>query len=270
MDAMCHETNDVSRTAKSCGPGAPMQVLSRDDAPHLADDGDNKARSHRGSRISRNTIAQGRPDVTARPVVLPRVFLLHADHGCQPAPGLTCALCFEEGRIDGKTRADRVARMRTHIPSLVIPAHAGIQYAAAFSAQAQPPLEYWIARSSRAEGAGHNAPSPDDASHRRENHEAMIMRKRNALIRSTTGGTRADEPDHHSSVNRFEFSVDWQQEAAAVISLPAIVLISLREFPDQAALSSGTPWPSRRCLAAAERRIRRRCAGAGDRLKRSQ
>jgi hypothetical protein len=141
------------------------------------------------------------------------------------------------------------------------------------SIQAQPPLEYWIARSSgrrRAERAGHNAPSPDDASHRRENHEAMTMRKRNALIRSTTGGTRADEPDHHSSVNRFEFSADWQQEAAVTFSLPAIVLISLREFPEQAALSSGTPWPSRRCLAAAESRIRRRCAGAGDRLKRSQ
>ena len=34
------------------------------------------------------------------PVVLPRAFLLHADHGCQPAPGLPCALCFDEGGFD--------------------------------------------------------------------------------------------------------------------------------------------------------------------------
>ena len=27
MDAACHATNDMTRTAKSCGPGAPMQAL---------------------------------------------------------------------------------------------------------------------------------------------------------------------------------------------------------------------------------------------------
>jgi len=27
MDAVCQTTNDVTRTAKSCGPGAPMQAL---------------------------------------------------------------------------------------------------------------------------------------------------------------------------------------------------------------------------------------------------
>jgi len=37
--------------------------------------------------------------ISAEPVVLPRAFLLHADHGCQPAPGLPCALCFEEGHV---------------------------------------------------------------------------------------------------------------------------------------------------------------------------
>jgi hypothetical protein len=30
---------------------------------------------------------------SAEPVVLPRAFLLHADRGRQPAPGLPCALC---------------------------------------------------------------------------------------------------------------------------------------------------------------------------------
>src|SRR5215471_11753574 len=32
------------------------------------------------------------PAAPAEPVVLPRAFLLHADNGCQPAPGLPCAL----------------------------------------------------------------------------------------------------------------------------------------------------------------------------------
>src|SRR5215475_16065790 len=63
-----------------------------DDASHHADDGGKKARSPRRPRISRKTIAQGRPVAPAEPVVLPRAFLLHADHGCQPAPGLPCAL----------------------------------------------------------------------------------------------------------------------------------------------------------------------------------
>jgi hypothetical protein len=44
---------------------------------------------------------------------------------------LPCALFLERGWIDGKTRTPRAARMRTHIPSLVMPAHAGIEYAAA-------------------------------------------------------------------------------------------------------------------------------------------
>src|SRR5215831_20576437 len=34
---------------------------------------------------------QGRT-ISAEPVVLPRAFLLHVDHGCQPAPSLPCAL----------------------------------------------------------------------------------------------------------------------------------------------------------------------------------
>ena len=33
MDAICHETNDLSRTAKSCGPGAPTLALSERSDP---------------------------------------------------------------------------------------------------------------------------------------------------------------------------------------------------------------------------------------------
>ena len=90
MDAKCHETNDVSRTAKSCGPGAPTLALSERSDPLMTVA--RKPGSPRRARISRNTIAQGRPVAPAEPVVLPRAFLLHADHGCQPAPGLPCAL----------------------------------------------------------------------------------------------------------------------------------------------------------------------------------
>src|SRR5262249_60980728 len=45
-----------------------------DDASHHADDGGKKARSPRRPRISRKTIAQGRPVAPAEPVVLPRAF----------------------------------------------------------------------------------------------------------------------------------------------------------------------------------------------------
>ena len=95
MDAICHKTNDVSRTAKSCGPGAPTLALSERSDPLMTVA--RKPGSPRRSRISRNTIAQGRPVAPAEPVVLPRAFLLHADHGCQPAPGLPCALVNRRG-----------------------------------------------------------------------------------------------------------------------------------------------------------------------------
>jgi hypothetical protein len=73
------------RTAKSCGPGAPMQALSFV-GNILRVNGGNQAWSPGRSRISRNTIAQGRPDDPLSPVVLPRAFLLHADPGCGGHP----------------------------------------------------------------------------------------------------------------------------------------------------------------------------------------
>src|SRR5689334_24689063 len=53
---------------------------------HRAGDGGNKAWSPGRARISRKTTAQGRPVVRLVPVVLPRAFLLHADHGCGVHP----------------------------------------------------------------------------------------------------------------------------------------------------------------------------------------
>ena len=81
------------RTAKSYGPGAPTLASSpQRRVPRLAGDGGKKARSPGRLRISRKTIAQGRPVDPPVPVVLPRAFFLHADHGCMRAPGLPCAL----------------------------------------------------------------------------------------------------------------------------------------------------------------------------------
>ena len=63
----------------------------------LAGDGDNKAWSPGRARISRKTIAQGRPVVRLVPVVLPRAFLLHADHGCGGHPVFPAPSCDQEG-----------------------------------------------------------------------------------------------------------------------------------------------------------------------------
>ena len=49
------------------------------------------------TRISRNTIAQGMPAAPAEPVVLPRAFLLHADHGCSPHPAFPAPSVSDEG-----------------------------------------------------------------------------------------------------------------------------------------------------------------------------
>jgi hypothetical protein len=77
----------------------------------LAGDGGNQAWSPRRARISRKTIAQGRPDDPPVPVVLPRAFLLHADHGCGrhpafPAPSLLRGMRMQHqlGRVAPRAR----------------------------------------------------------------------------------------------------------------------------------------------------------------------
>jgi hypothetical protein len=65
-------------------------------------DGDNKVRSPGRSRISRKTIAQGRPVVRLVPVVLPRAFLLHADHGCERHPAFPAPSSSNEGGLLAK------------------------------------------------------------------------------------------------------------------------------------------------------------------------
>jgi hypothetical protein len=97
MDAARQQTNDVTRTAKSCGPGAPTLALSERNDPLTTVA--RKPGSPRRSRISRKTIAQGMPVAPAEPVVLPRAFLLHADHGCSPHPAFPAPSSSDEGGL---------------------------------------------------------------------------------------------------------------------------------------------------------------------------
>src|SRR3569833_1930945 len=78
-------------------PGADAKF-----ATTFAGDG-GKTAGPRGERgVSRKAIAQGRPVVRLVPVVLPRAFLLHADHGCSLHPAFLCALSFEEGETSAQ------------------------------------------------------------------------------------------------------------------------------------------------------------------------
>jgi hypothetical protein len=83
-----------------------------------ATDGGNQAWSPGRSRISRKTIAQGRPDDPPVPVVLPRAFLLHADHGCGGHPAFPAPFDFEGGEFP-KARTFRAARMKTRVSNHV-------------------------------------------------------------------------------------------------------------------------------------------------------
>ena len=95
------------RTAKSCGPGAATLASIRV-GPCWRGNGDNKGRSPGRARISRKTIARGKPGClgcTCQTRV--RVFcaFLHTALRAQSAPGFPCALCSREGQRDGITRA---------------------------------------------------------------------------------------------------------------------------------------------------------------------
>src|SRR5207253_8638792 len=65
--------------------------------------------------ISRPTIAQGRPSDWLHLYAAVRFFCVcfrAADRGCQPAPGLPCALLIERVERVSKARAKSAARMR--------------------------------------------------------------------------------------------------------------------------------------------------------------
>jgi hypothetical protein len=74
MDAVRHETNDAATYGEVAWSWRPDAGAKSRRAPVLRGDGGKRARSPRRARISRNTIAQGRPDDPPVPVVLPRAF----------------------------------------------------------------------------------------------------------------------------------------------------------------------------------------------------
>ena len=95
-------------------------------------DGGNKARSPGRSRISRKTIAQGRPVVRLVPVVLPRAFLLHADHGCERHPAFPAPSSSNEGELIEKLGRHAPRECTFTSLSVVMPCFKrGIQQAAA-------------------------------------------------------------------------------------------------------------------------------------------
>ena len=103
----------LARTAKSCGPDAPMLASSRAKC-FSRGDGGNQA-GHRGElEGNRKTIAQGMPDESGEPVVTTSCFFAR-NHGCIehpafPAPSL-------EGRmrplfLKGGTSIAKLGRIR--------------------------------------------------------------------------------------------------------------------------------------------------------------
>jgi hypothetical protein len=137
----------LSRTAKSCGSGAPMQALKL--AERSADDGGNQAWSPGRSRISRKTIAQGMPAVAVYPWLLtPVLFSAQAATGATRIRHSLRPLYFEGGSFP-TPRTFRAARTRSHAPSPSCSAKAGHPVHRGLSTQAPTSLEYWIVRSSR-------------------------------------------------------------------------------------------------------------------------
>src|SRR5258708_3600439 len=80
----------------------------------LADDGGKKAWSPERARISRKTIAQGRPDDPPVPVVLPRAFFSARGPWVRWTPGLPCALLISRAACFQQLGHFRAARTRSH------------------------------------------------------------------------------------------------------------------------------------------------------------
>ena len=114
MDACCVSavqtvrTKTRQRTAKSCGPGAAT-VASIHAAPWWRGNGDKNRRSPGRARISRKTIARGKPGCPGCTCGSTRVLfatgLSHTGLRAQSAPGFPCALIKEEGQRDANTQA---------------------------------------------------------------------------------------------------------------------------------------------------------------------
>jgi hypothetical protein len=93
-------TKTPRRTAKSCGPGAAMLALSL--AGNFREVTVTTSPLHRGEHeVSRKAIAQGMSECSPLTCMLVCAFLCavwHTRPRVQRAPGIPCALCFQEGQ----------------------------------------------------------------------------------------------------------------------------------------------------------------------------
>jgi hypothetical protein len=114
-----HRTKRGQRTAKSCGPGAAT-LASIPAGLCWRGNGDKKGRSPGRARISRQTIARGRPGCPGCTcqIRVRSFYPLHTVLRAPPAPGLPCALCSrgsnEMARLRRKSRRENEGACLSH------------------------------------------------------------------------------------------------------------------------------------------------------------
>jgi hypothetical protein len=104
--------NRVVLTPGVCASSVAVMWVARPGTriSHPQGDGGNSASLPGRAHISRKATAQGRPDVLASPVCCCAILLRQSrtvDRGCQPAPGLPCALFQSRVRRPSKARANK-------------------------------------------------------------------------------------------------------------------------------------------------------------------
>ncbi len=93
-----------SRTAKSCGPGAPTLALSPQGMETSLRATVARKPGHRGEHeASRKTTAQGKPELLRLTCGPTPVLFVARDPRVQPAPGFPCALSIERGSTKTRT-----------------------------------------------------------------------------------------------------------------------------------------------------------------------
>ncbi len=111
----------LTRTAKSCGPGASTPASSPAGVIPAGRRRQTSPISGESTKETVKTIAQGRPGRSGEPVVTTLVyfdFLSYARLRVHRAPGFPCALCYLRADASGKTRAKNMRRDREDVSCL--------------------------------------------------------------------------------------------------------------------------------------------------------
>jgi hypothetical protein len=160
---LVHRTKRYQRTAKSCGPGAAT-VASIHVALWWRGNGDKNRRSPGRVRISRKTIARGKPGCPGCTCSSTRVLfstgLSHTGLRAQSAPGFPCALCQREGQRDCKTQAKSRRENESACLSTVI-ARSDSDDPSTLAAQATPGAASAEARRAKAQAKQSTYPCAD-------------------------------------------------------------------------------------------------------------